>query len=93
MGPQLKPMLSDLAKGRFKYSHQGKPKPHAPREPLLTLAEVEDRLKLPSKELTRMFKNCTGRDAPLPVTHSHTTGHLYRLSEVRAYLKTKEQLQ
>lgn len=76
-----------------RFSQPPKPSPTArPKEPLYSLAECEDRLGMKPNTLRGKLrgKNSVGLASPAPALRSNSGGcNLYRLSQVRLYLKDK----
>lgn len=71
------------------------PDPKANREPLYTLGEVAERLKLDEARLRMSLALNRSEGAPVPARPASRNGpggsyHLYRLSDFRKYLKSKE---
>lgn len=64
--------------------------PQKPREPLYTLQELEPRLNVPWGVMRSHLGGwCRTEGAPAPILKSKVRQNKYKLSEMRAYLKSK----
>lgn len=75
-------------------SFAGRPRNHARREPLFTLAEISERVRIPVRSL-RAYLSSVREAAPAVLattTCTHGSGRvsLYRMSEFRRWMETNQ---